>query len=52
MRLGFGILCFKDKMAENIPFKMAEGKNKREILTTWFLDILKMSILPFTRRQF
>ena len=31
---------------------MAEGKNGREILTTMFLDISKMSILPFARGSF
>ncbi len=43
---------FKDKSVKNISFKTAEGKNGREILTTWFLDILKMSILPFARGSF
>ena len=50
--LGIGNLCLKDKTAENISFKTAEGKNKREILTTWFLDIFKMSILLLCRLQF
>ena len=31
---------------------MAEGKNGREILTTMFLDISKMSIFPFARGSF
>jgi len=37
--LGFRILCFKDKTAENIPFKIRKNQTKMSNLDPLILDI-------------